>query len=230
MDSVDSVFLLVANGPAETHQGLVALSLILDAAIDRIVYLSSDLALRAPLVPHAGSKLGIEAALRASGAAYTILRPTYFAQNDLIARDALEAGVYPFPTGSLPLARVDTRDVATAAARALLDGKGRRKTVLLSGPDKPNGEETAALWSAALGRTVTYREQTPEDWAASVAGLLPPWLIFDLTVMYRHLQDAGHPIDGPVLADQRELLPQGPRGYRDFLAETAKAWSANVRR
>ena len=105
VDGAEAVFLMVANGPTETHQGLTTLSMVFDAKPEHIVYLSSDLSTRAPLVPHAGSKLGIEAALRASGISYTVLRPTYFAQNDLLARPAILEGAYAVPIGGMPLER-----------------------------------------------------------------------------------------------------------------------------
>ncbi|WP_444925554.1 SDR family oxidoreductase [Microbulbifer sp. TRSA002] len=118
---VESVFLLIANSPKETHQGLSTLAIAAESPPRHIVYLSSDLAVRAPMIPHAGGKFAIETALRASGIAHTILRPTYFAQNDLVQKDVITAGAYATPLGPHPVARIDIRDVALAAASALLD-------------------------------------------------------------------------------------------------------------
>lgn len=224
VDGAEAVFLLVPNGPAETHRALTALSVILDAGVKRLVYLSSDLSRFAPLVPHAGAKLAVEAAIRASGISHTILHPTFFMQNDLMLRDALLAGFYPQPCGLRPLARVDTRDVAEAAARALLDGAAEGETVLISSPDSPNGAETAALWSEVLGREVIFPHETPEDWGRAMAGTMPPWMVFDLCLMFRHFQRAGHPVDPNELKAQTILLPNGSLSYREFARGCARDW------
>ena len=223
-EDVESVFLLVANSPKETQRGLATLAIADEASPKHIVYLSSDLAAHAPMVPHAGPKIAIEAALRASGVAHTILRPTYFAQNDLLLKDAITAGTYPTPLGVHPVARIDTRDVALATATALLDVRAMNETFLLSSMDAPNGEETAELWSKALGRDVAYPNLTPEDFAGSVKSLLPPWLNFDLLIMHRWFEKHGHPVNHQDLQAQAALLPHGSRSYGSFVEETASIW------
>ncbi|MEO1192265.1 MAG: NmrA family NAD(P)-binding protein [Pseudomonadota bacterium] len=221
---VESVFLLAANSPQETHQGLTTLAIATESPLKHLVYLSNDLSVTAPLVPHAGAKIAIETALGASGIPHTILRPTYFAQNDLLFKDALLAGAYPAPLGSYPVARVDSRDVAQAAASALLEPPAQSRALLLSGLDAPNGEETASLWSAALGQTVHYPNLTPEAFTETAGPFLPAWLTFDLLIMYRIFAREGHPPRKQDLEAQDALLPDGPRSYRSFVEETAAAW------
>lgn len=223
-DRVESVFLLLANGPQETQQGLATLAIAVEAPPKHIVYLSSGLSARAPIVPHAGSKVAIEAALRASGIAYTVLRPSFFAQNDLVVKDAIMAGAYPTPLGPHPVARVDSRDVALAAATALLTVRARNETFDLSSSDAPNGVETAALWSTALGRKVVYPDLSPEAFADSVQSMLPPWLNFDLLIMHRWFKRYGFPVGQKDLEAQAALLPDGPRSYASFVEQTVAAW------
>ncbi|WP_445362149.1 SDR family oxidoreductase [Microbulbifer sp. ANSA003] len=225
---VESVFLLIANGPKETHQGLSTLAIAAESPPRHIVYLSSDLAVRAPMIPHAGGKFAIETALRASGIAHTILRPTYFAQNDLVQKDVITAGAYATPLGPHPVARIDIRDVALAAASALLDIRAKNEVFLLSSLDAPNGNETAALWSIALGHAVIYPDLTPEEFANSIETMVPPWLNFDLLVMHRWFKTNGHPIHQEDLEAQAALLPQGPRSYRSFVEETAHTWQSET--
>ncbi|MEM9222419.1 MAG: NmrA family NAD(P)-binding protein [Pseudomonadota bacterium] len=222
LKGVRAVFLMAPFSQTEAHQGLTSLAMILSAGVKSLVYLSSDLSSRAPLIPHAGSKLAIEAAIRASETHHTILRPTNFAQNDLAVRDGLAAGIYPLPCGRHPIARVDTRDVADAAAKALLEGIGSRRTILLSSPDQPNGEEVAAIWSAQMGTKVTFLDETPEAWARTMRGYMPDWMVSDLELEYRYLQRFGQPITKRDLDDQALLLPDGPRRYAEFVAESCR--------
>ena len=93
----------------------------------------------------------------------TILRPTYFIQNDTLMKDAalLGHGVYPQPIGSKGISMVDTRDIAEAAALSLLKreyaaGPLAREVIELVGPDPLTGEAIAGIWSEVLGRQIRY--------------------------------------------------------------------------
>ncbi|WP_158967853.1 SDR family oxidoreductase [Chachezhania sediminis] len=226
LEGAEAVFLLIANSPIESHQGLTVLSVILDAKPRHLVYLSNDISQRTPIVPHAGAKLGIEAAVRAGGVPYTILRPTYFMQNDAMGKAAIMNGAYAVPCGLKPLHRVDTRDVADAAARALLDGTCEGRAVLLSSGEEQTGPEAAELWSQALGRTVVFPDLTAEEWGEIVKPYMPEWLHFDLMLMYRNLRATGSPARPAEMADQALLLPDGPRSYGAYIAGTAADWLA----
>ena len=85
----------------------------------RIVYLSVHQADKALTIPHVISKLSVEGVIRASGLEYTILRPNNFTSTILQVLDAIRAGVYPVPSTSVGMNRVDVRDIAEAAAIAL---------------------------------------------------------------------------------------------------------------
>eukprot|EP00903_Cladosiphon_okamuranus_P002366 g2364.t1 len=224
-DDVDRVFLLAPVDPRETHRALTTLAEISRHGPDLLVYVSNDLSMLAPQVPHAGSKIGIEAAIRASSLPHVIFRPTCFMQNDLEVKMPLLSGVYPFPMGRHPVARVDVRDVATASAHALFHGKPSDHPVVLSSQDQPNGAETAALWSSVLGRQVICPDQSPEDWAKAMKPILPDWLSYDLMLMYREFQKQGHPLTVQDLDRQSEYLEDAPRGYLQFMSECAKDWA-----
>jgi len=88
---------------------------------------------KALTIPHFVSKLPIEGVIRASGIEYTILRPNNFYQNDLAVLDAIRAGVYPTPTGSVGMHRVDVRDIAETAAIALTQPGHSGKTYSVVG-------------------------------------------------------------------------------------------------
>ncbi|MCV0427698.1 MAG: NmrA family NAD(P)-binding protein, partial [Roseibium sp.] len=224
-EGVEIVFLLVANDPLETQRGLVTLAIADESSCKYIVYLSNHMSTLSPLVPHSGSKIAIETAIRYTGIPYTILRPTNFAQNDLWLKDAIVAGSYPWPIGNFPVTRVDARDVALAAANLLLNPRANNEAFTLSSLDAPNGEETAALWSKAIGRTVLYPNYTPEEFESRMETMIPSWFNFDFLIMNRYFQRYGCPVDAQVFETQATLLPDGPRSYASFVEETAAAWS-----
>lgn len=80
---MDRMFLLVAQGPWETEQGLAAVAAARAAGLSRLVYMSVRMPEFAPDVPHFATKQLIEQAVRRSGIPFTILRPNNFFQNDL---------------------------------------------------------------------------------------------------------------------------------------------------
>ena len=98
---VDGAFLLNGVSITESQEGLMALTAAKVAGLKKIVYMSVQHADRAPHLPHFGSKVGIEFAIKHSGIPYTILRPSNFYQNDYWFKDVvLQYGVYPQPFGT----------------------------------------------------------------------------------------------------------------------------------
>jgi uncharacterized protein YbjT (DUF2867 family) len=64
-------------------------------------------------VPHFAVKHGAERMLAAMSCGATILRPTYFIDNEAMVKDViLQHGVYSKPIGGRGLAMVDARDLA----------------------------------------------------------------------------------------------------------------------
>lgn len=226
---MDGVFLLNAVAPTETHEGLMAVNGIELAGVERVVYVSVHHADAAPHLPHFGSKLAVETALAASDTTWTVLRPNNFFQNDHWLKDViLQHGVYPQPIGSAGVSRVDVRDIAEAAAVALVTGEHGGEIYDLVGPEPHTGESSAEVWSRVLGREVTYGGHDMDAWEEQAVGAmgLPPWMAFDFRRMYEHFQEHGLFASDEAIERQTELLGHPPRRYEDFVRETAAAWDA----
>ncbi len=175
-DGIDSVFLLNPVSQTEASEALMAITGMRLAKVKRIVYLSVHHAEKAAWLPHFGSKVGVEHALKVSGIPFTVLRPNNFYQNDYWLKDViLQYGVYPQPIGSAGLSRVDVRDIAEAAAIALTSSGHEGQFYDLVGPEAVTGESTAKSWSAALGKPIVLRRRRSrcvgEDVAPVLAGL-----------------------------------------------------------
>ena len=229
-DGVDRLFLLNGVTATELQEGLVALNEARRADVQRIVYLSVHDAARAPHVPHFASKVAIEAAVKASGVAYTILRPNNFFQNDAWYREAMVTyGIYPQPIGSAGLSRVDTRDVAEASVRALtLDGH-EGQTYTLAGPQTLTGSDCARIWATALGRDVQYAGDDLDAWSAQVASMLPAWMIYDLRMMYAFFQNDGLAATHAQRSETQTLLGRDPRPLDAYARDTAPRWTSTNR-
>ncbi len=103
---VRTLFLLNAVTGDEFTQAIITLNLAREAGVTRVVYLSVFEADQAVNVPHFAVKYGAERMLEAMGFNATILRPTYFIDNEVMVKDViLNHGVYPMPIGGKGVAR-----------------------------------------------------------------------------------------------------------------------------
>ncbi|MGN8001112.1 SDR family oxidoreductase [Sphingomonas sp. 22176] len=225
---VRTLFLLNAVTGDEFTQALITLNLAREAGVDRIVYLSVFDADWAVNVPHFAVKSGAERMLAAMDFGATILRPTYFIDNEAMVKDViLQHGVYPMPIGSKGVAMVDTRDIAEVAARELLHrdrapGKLPIETINLVGPDTLTGESVAAIWSDVLCRPIVYGGDDPRGFEQQMATFLPRWTAYEMRLMAeRYVSDGMIPNDG----DRERLIAMLGRPLYSY-RETAVALTA----
>jgi uncharacterized protein YbjT (DUF2867 family) len=100
--------------------------------------------------------LEAEQAVRSSGMAWTVLRPSSFASNLLRFASLINAG-HPVPntTGAATQGVIDPRDVAAVAAEALTTSGHAGRTYTLTGPDLLSVPQQAAVLESVLHRRVT---------------------------------------------------------------------------
>ncbi len=221
-EGVDRLFLITANGETETTRGLNAVKAAKAAGVKRIVFLSVQDPEKEPAIPHFRSKLPIEAAIRDSGTGYTILRPNLFNQTDLsVAQVIKDYGVYAMPIGTIGQNRVDTRDIADCAVRALTEEGHAGTEYILHGPDTVTGPDAAAAYAKHFGREVHYGGDDVEKWAEPVAAFIPPWLLDSLKKMFLAQQAEGSAADQAAVAASREAVGHPLRTFGAFAAELA---------
>ena len=216
---VRRLFLITPLDRDETQQGIDAVDAAVAAGVERIVYLSVHRAEEGARIPHFASKLPVEGVIQSSGVDYTILRPNNFYQNDLGMFDAIRAGYYPQPMGSVGLHRVDVRDIAEAAATALTESGHTGRTYSLVGPEAFTGEQTAAVYSSHLGKPVHYTGDDLKAFSAAMQGAMPAWLVRDLTIMYDYFQREGLLATKDEIDEVTTLLRHAPRRFDDFVQE-----------
>lgn len=226
---IRTLFLLNAVTGDEFTQAIITLNVAREAGVERVVYLSVFGADEAVNVPHFAVKRGAERMLEAMRFGATILRPTYFIDNEVMVKDViLQHGVYPMPIGGKGVAMVDARDIAEVAAIEAI----RRdtapdllpiETINLVGPDTLTGTDVAAIWSDVLGRPVVYGGDDPSGFEANLATFMPKWTAYEMRLMAeRYVSDGMIPQDG-----DRErlvtLLGRPLHSYRETAVRIAAA-------
>jgi len=229
---VRSLFLLNAVAGDEFTQALVTLNVARESGVDRVVYLSVIHADRFVNVPHFAVKSGAERMIEQMGFSATILRPTYFIDNEHMIKDAIfDHDIYPMPIGGKGVAMVDARDIAEVAAMELLrrdraPGKLPVEIINLVGPDTLTGSGIAAIWSDVLGRPIVYGGDDPTAFERNLANFLPGWMAYEMRLMAeRYVTDGMIPEAGDVERITR-LLGRPLHSYRDFAAGLAASHSA----
>jgi len=227
LTGVSTIFVLSAVVAEELTATLLTLDLAREAGVKGIVYLSVYRGGDFSDVAHLNAKFAAERMIEQADLPATVLRPTYFAQNDAALKDALVGGgIYPTPLGHVGVSIVDVSDVAVIE----LLRREREETVLprvvydLVGPDVWTGPALAQIWSEALGKTVDYRGDDLDGPEKQMRQFLPAWYAFEIRQMLARFQADGAVATEEGLADLQALLGRVPRSYRDFATETAHQW------
>lgn len=163
LDGIDALFLLSAPGPSVAEHDLAMLRAVKGSSVKKIVKLSAFGADASPVLRAGSWHQPGERAVMESGLAWTLLRPTAFMTNRLAWASSLRAGTpVEVATAHGRHAVIDPRDVAAAAAAALLTGAHEGRGYTLTGPEALSAPEELALIAEAIGRPVSIEGVTPD--------------------------------------------------------------------
>ena len=214
---VDGVYLIPPAFRLD-HPPLIAALLERAAAagVGRAVLLSARGADADPSGPLARA----EAALRDSGLAWSVLRPSWFDQNftEGVFRpdDAL---VQPAGDGAVPF--VDTQDIAEVAAAALTGDGHAGQVYELSGPRALTWAEAAEVLAGHAGRPIGYVDADPEEWQRGVEAAGVPADYAALFGILFGVIRAGH--EAPVSDGVERALGRPATSFEDWAAREAGA-------
>jgi (4-alkanoyl-5-oxo-2,5-dihydrofuran-3-yl)methyl phosphate reductase len=153
MQGVARMFLL----DFETEQVVNTLAAAQRSGLRHIVKLSTIEAGHEPMIGHGKHHREREELIRASGLAWTFLRPTIFMTNALDWAETVksQATVY-YPGGEGRVSPVDPWDIAAVAAASLTDPRHECQAYPLTGPGLLSFGEMAQVLARVLGRPIRY--------------------------------------------------------------------------
>ncbi len=201
---------LAIPGAVETVQAFIELAL--KNGIRRLVLLSGrgeEQAQRA------------ERVLQTSGADWTILRCSWFAQNfsENFLMESVLDGEVVLPAGDIAEPFIDAEDIADVALAALTEDRHGGQLYELTGPRLLTFAEAVAEIARATGRKIRYTPISLEAYADSLAGLnLPHEFTWLLNYLFGTVLDGrnAHLSDGV-----RRALGRAPRDFSEYARETA---------
>lgn len=114
-----------------------------------------------------------EEALRASGLAWTMVRPRMFMTNALQWAPQVRAGVVRAPWPDVPSAVVDPADIAAVAAAALTSDAHEGREYPVTGPEALRPGDRVRILAEALGRELRYEPQPDDEARAEMTAQMP---------------------------------------------------------
>jgi len=156
-----------------------------------------------------------------SGAAWTIVRCSWFNQNfsENFLLDPILAGVVALPVGNVGEPFVDTDDIADVAVAALTEQGHDGQLYELTGPRMLSYAQAVGEIALASGRDIRFVQVTPEEYAEELRSVHVPQDFIDFIIyLFTEVMDGRN----AKLADgvQRALGRQ-PKDFSTFVSETA---------
>jgi uncharacterized protein YbjT (DUF2867 family) len=166
--------------------------------------------------------LDAEAAVRATGLAWTLLRPSGYQSNALRWLPQLQQGdVVRAPWPDVAIAAIDPADIAAAAAVALTEPGHAGEAYSLSGPEPLTPADQVATLAGVLERPLRYEPLSDEEARVAMAADTPEPYIEAFFRFY----SAGEFDDSPVLDTVERITGRPPRTF----AKWARAHAAELR-
>ncbi|MGW2056269.1 SDR family oxidoreductase [Streptomyces sp. NPDC001840] len=217
-----ALFILLAgelNSRGESPN--VLLDTATDAGIERVVLVSSQVSTTRPEALSHARLREFEAAVRASGQSFTILRPGGFASNAFAWAETVRTERTVFaPFGDVALPVIDPADIAAVAAAVLREDGHAGRAYELTGPELISPRQQAAAISEALGEKVTFVELSREDAHARMAQFMPEQIVTStLDVLGVPL-----PAEQKISPDVATVLHRPPRPFAEWAARNLPAF------
>ena len=223
---VAKVFLLTAPNPDQVTQARNGIAAAKRAGSPHIVRMSARAFKTPPDSPPRVTRqhAEIDAELKASGLAYTILQPHSFMQNITMAAQtvASDGAVYmPMKDGKLGM--IDVRDIVDVAAKVLTEDGHQGKTYGLTGPASISFHDVAAGLSKALGKEVKYMDVPPEAGREAMVGMgLSEWFADAMTEYNKAFSEG---LGDFTTGDVEQLTGRPARSFETFARDFAQAFS-----
>jgi uncharacterized protein YbjT (DUF2867 family) len=172
---VDKIYLLTWNGPTQLQQAENVIKAASEAGNPHIVRHSMWGPENSRIIQQG---LKVEEIIKSSGLPWTILKPTFYMQNTLMAVQTISAqGNIYWDMKEGKLGMIDIRDIADAAF-AVITGTGHEgKSYILTGPEAISFTDIANIFSKVFERDINYINVPGEASFQAMLGFgIPEWI------------------------------------------------------
>jgi uncharacterized protein YbjT (DUF2867 family) len=222
---VDRIYMCLFNGPEQANHGRNLIAAARKAGRPHIVHHAASGSDRSRIIRDIDE---VESVLRASGLPWTILRPTFYLQNTMMAIPTVQGhGAIYLPMKQGRMAMTDVRDIVDVAAHVLLSPEGMRahegKTYTLTTPETFTIADFAGALGAAIGKPVSYVDVPISAARDSMVGMgMDPWIVDGYMELFEGFADNW---GDKTSSDIQKLLGRPARGLREFVADFKGAFA-----
>ncbi|MCG6958886.1 SDR family oxidoreductase [bacterium BMS3Abin03] len=173
--NVDKIYLLTWNGETQLKQAENVINAAKYEGVPYIVRHSMWGPENSRIIKQ-GDK--IEEMIKSSGLQWTLLKPTFYMQNTMMAAQTISSdGVIYWDMKDGRLGMIDVRDIADSAL-AVITGEGHEgKSYILTGPGAISFNDVASTFSRVLDKEVKYVNVPGEAALQSMTGMgVPQWI------------------------------------------------------
>jgi uncharacterized protein YbjT (DUF2867 family) len=175
VQGVDKIYLLTWNGPTQAQQVENVIDVAKRGGNPHIVRHSMWGSEKSRIITQGDQA---EETVKSSGLPWTVLKPTFFMQNTMLAAETIASdGVIYWDLKDGRIGMIDVRDIVDVAV-AVLTGNGHEgKDYILTGPQAISMHDVANTFSKVLGKDVSYVNVPPEAALESMMSMgFPEWI------------------------------------------------------
>ena len=215
LNGVDRAFLVTNSSEHAEAQQLAFVKAAKQSGVAHIVKLSQWAASAYSPVRFLRYHAAVEAAIQASGMAYTFLRPNLFMQGLLNFQSTITTqNAFYVAIGDAKVSAVDVRDIADVAVAALTETGHEGKIYDLTGPQALTHTEMAQYLTAAIGRQITFIDIPPDAMRDTLLGVgFPDWQAEGLMEDYAHYRRGEASV---IASGVQDATGKPPRSFEAF--------------
>ena len=172
---VDKIYLLTWNGETQLQQAKNVIEAAKQAGKPHIIRHSMWGSENSRIIKQGYE---IDEIIKSSGLPWTILKPTFYMQNTMMAAQTITSdGVIYWDMKDGKLGTIDVRDIADSAF-AVITGEGHEgKDYILTGPEAISFNDIAETFSRVLDKEVKYVNVPGEASFQAMVGMgIPEWI------------------------------------------------------
>jgi uncharacterized protein YbjT (DUF2867 family) len=217
LDGVDKALLVLPNGRTQQASEQQFTDLARAAGVKHLVKMSSMEAVVNAKTPIPQAHWAVEQYIRASGLAWTMIKPNFFMQNLLASANSIKTqNRFSLPMGDGTTGMADVRDIAAVCVE-VLTGRGHEgRSYEITGPEVLTFYDVAERFSAVLGVKVGYMPMPMEQFRERMKNILEPWHLNAVAELFREIDEIGldHTTD-----TFRKLVGREPISLAQFIRD-----------